>query len=106
MEQGAAPQPRSRATDEQLIRPGIAWAYFATNLVLVFGLGLWPVGTLLGLVAAVITYRERREMGFPAIWWTLAVFVFGPLAYLVFVYKRRRPAVAYPPETPPTAAAG
>lgn len=104
MEQGTAPKPRARATDEGLIRPRIAWAYFVVNLVLV--LTLWPVAVLFALVAAVVTYRERRELGFPAIWWTLAVFFFGPLAFLVFVYKRRRPAVAYPPETPPTAAAG
>jgi hypothetical protein len=100
MEQGAAPKPRTRATDEGLIRPRIAWAYFVVNLVLV--LFLWPVAILLALVAAVITYRERRELGFPAIWWALAVFVFGPVAFLVFVYKRSRPTVAYPPDAAPS----
>jgi len=107
MEQGAATQtPDQMPQDwrDQAVEPFVAWFYLVFNLGF-YATGLWPASLALGVAAAVLAYNERRKYGLPAVWWTIAILVFGPLAFLFFVYKRSRPAVAYPPAVPPSDAA-
>ncbi len=99
MEQGAAPQPTSQAPRDWTVDPVLAWIYLVVNCALAFT-PLWPATLALGVAAAVIAYQERRKYGLPAVWWTVAILIFGPLAFLAFVYKRSRPTVAYPPGGP------
>lgn len=101
MEQGAATQPPSQVPRDWAIDPFVAWTYLALNVIF-FVAQLWPVTLAMSVIAAVFTFRERRKYGFPAFWWTVAVLIFGPLAFLGFVYKRSRAPVAYPPSAPPT----
>jgi len=75
------------------LQPATAWIY----LVVAIALALSPVyyfGFILAIVAAVFTYQDRKAHGYPAFWWTLAVVIFGALAYLFYVYKRPRGAAA------------
>lgn len=79
------------------VEPAAAWAYLVVAIVL----ALTPAAALvllLGVLATVFTYLDRSAHGFPTFWWTVAVFFFGPLAYLAFVYKRPRGPVVYSPE--------
>ena len=75
------------------LQPTTAWIYLALSIAL----ALTPVyylSFLLAIVAAYFAYQERKAHGQPAFWWTLAVVIFGALAYLFFVYKRSRGDVA------------
>jgi hypothetical protein len=103
MEQGAAPQPTGQGSHHWAVEPFVAWSYLALNFVFAFT-PLWPVSFALGVAAAVVTYQERRRCGLPAGWWVVAILIFGPLAFLAFVYKRSRPTLAYPPGAPPPGA--
>lgn len=82
---------------EWLLEPVTAWIYLALNIALALT-PAFPLVFVLGIIAAVITYLERRASGFPAFGWTAGVFLLGPLVYLFFVYKRPRNAVVYSPE--------
>jgi hypothetical protein len=107
MEQGAATQSPSQAPQDwrdQAVEPVVGWFYLVFNLGL-FATRLWQASLVLGVAAAVLAYNERRKYGLPAVWWTIAILIFGPLAFLFFAYKRSRPAVAYPPSAPPSDAA-
>lgn len=79
------------------LEPVAAWAYLAIAVVLAFT-PAFALTFVLGIVATVFVYVDRSAHGFPALWWTVAVFFFGPLAYLAFVYRRPRKAVMYSPE--------
>jgi len=38
----------------------------------------------------VFVFRDRRERSERALWWVLATYLGGPIAYLVYVYQRRK----------------
>jgi hypothetical protein len=97
MEQGAASRQQSPGPPEWALEPIAAWIYLAVNIGL-FSTRLFIPLLALAIVAAVVTYQERRAQGLPAAWWTIGVAVLGPLAYLFFVYKRSKNAVVYSPE--------
>jgi hypothetical protein len=78
------------------LEPAAAWIYLAAAIFLVFT-PAFPLNWVIGVVAAVFTYQDRRAHGFPAFWWTAAVVVFGAFAYVFFVYKRPRGPVVFTP---------
>ena len=88
----------SKRPPDWALEPGVAWAYMAIVIVLAFTAAA-PLALVLGVLATVFTYLDRSAHGFPAFWWTLAVFVFGPLGYLAFVYRRPQNPVVYTAET-------
>jgi hypothetical protein len=80
-----------------VLEPPVAWIYLAVSI----GLAFTPAFALvfvLGVVATVFTYLDRSAHDLPAFWWTVAVFIFGALGYLFFVYKRPRQPVVYSAE--------
>ncbi len=87
---GSAPPPWA-------LEPAAAWVYLGISVVLAFT-DVLPLVFVLGVLATVFTYLDRSAHGFPAFWWTVAVFFLGPLAYLAFVYRRPRHPVMYSPE--------
>ena len=79
-----------------VLEPATAWIYLAASV----GLALtpaFPFTWLVGIAAAIFTYRDRRAHGFPAFWWTAAVAVFGAFAYIFFIYKRTRGPIVFTP---------
>ena len=46
------------------------------------------VGTF--LTSMVFVFRDRSERSERALWWVLATYLGGPIAYLVYVYQRRK----------------
>lgn len=79
------------------LEPAAAWAYLVAAVVLAFT-PAFPLAFVLGILATVFTYLDRSAHGFPAFWWTVAVFFLGPVAYLAFIYRRPRGPVVYSPE--------
>jgi hypothetical protein len=78
-------------------KPVTAWLYLAGAVLL----ALTPAAILcliLNIFAAIFTYQDRSTHELPAFAWTASVVLFGPLAYLFFVYRRPQPAVVYSPE--------
>lgn len=87
----------SKGAPAWALEPTAAWAYLVVAIVLAFTPAA-PLVLVLGILATVFVYLDRSGHGFPAFWWTVAVFFFGPLAYLAFVYRRPRRPVIYSPE--------
>jgi len=88
---------RRAAPPDWVLEPAAAWAYLAIAVVLAFT-PVFPAVFLLGVLATVFTYQDRRAHGFPTFWWTVGVFFLGPLAYLAFVYRRPRNPIVYSPD--------
>ncbi|HKH65346.1 MAG TPA: DUF2510 domain-containing protein [Solirubrobacterales bacterium] len=87
----------SKGAPDWALEPAAAWGYLVVAVVLASTPAAALILVLL-VLATVFTYLDRSAHGFPAFWWTVGVFVFGPLAYLAFVYKRPRGPVIYSPE--------
>ena len=88
---------RSAAPPPWALEPPAAWFYLGISVVLAVTPAL-PLVFVLSILATVFTYLDRSAHGFPAFWWTVAVFFLGPLAYLAFVYRRPQRPVVYSPE--------
>jgi hypothetical protein len=91
------PTQANQRPPEWALEPVAAWLYLAITIALALT-PLFPLNLVLGVLAAVFTFQDRRAQGFPTFWWTAGVLVLGPLVYLFFVYKRPRNAVVFTPE--------
>jgi hypothetical protein len=87
----------SSGAPDWALEPAAGWAYLVAAIVLALT-PAFPLVFVLGVLATVFTYLDRSAHGFPAFWWTVAVFFLGPLAYLAFLYRRPRNPVVYSPE--------
>lgn len=54
--------------------------------------GLLVLALLLFFACIAVTAWDRRSLGRPAIWWTLAVLVFGAPGFALYTFRRRRHA--------------
>lgn len=81
------PKAILRATPAWAFEPITGWMYLLFVIVCALT-PLLPVNWVLSIVMAIYVYRERKFRGLPAFWWPVGVLTFGPLAYIVFVYRR------------------
>jgi hypothetical protein len=79
------------------LEPVTAWVCIAITIGLLLT-PVYPLGWVLAIALAVVTYLDRRAHHFPVFWWTAAVVVFGAFAYVFFVYKRPRVPIVFTPD--------
>ncbi|HSS41280.1 MAG TPA: DUF2510 domain-containing protein [Solirubrobacterales bacterium] len=90
-------QPQQQQPPAWVLEPVTAWLYLVISIALALS-PAWFLGLILGIIAAVFTYQDRKAQGYPTLGWTAAVVLFGALGFLFFVYKRPRRPIVYPPE--------
>lgn len=82
---------------EWALEPLAAWIYLALVIALAFT-PLFALNLVFAIIAAVFTHQDRKAHGLPTFGWTAGVVVFGPLAYIFYVYKRPRAPVVFTPQ--------
>jgi Protein of unknown function (DUF2510) len=90
------PSRSANSPPEWAFTPVAAWIYLALVIALALT-PVFPLNWVLGIVAAVFVYQDRRASEMPAFWWTAGVIVLGPLLYLFYVYKRPSNPVVFSP---------